>query len=67
MLTTITVKTNNALNVANAITAINTTNIGYSIEGEGDTLYIIFEDLTSHQHNVLVEELSLNEIIYTFE
>lgn len=67
MLNIITLDTNNALNIANAITAINITGIGYSVEGEGSSLEFIFEDLTANQEMKLIESLNMNNIQYHIE
>lgn len=69
MLTIITLDTNNALNIANAITAINITGIGYSVEGVAGKgkIEFIFEDLTGNQKQKLIESLNMNNIQYHIE
>tara|TARA_Y100001956_G_scaffold76746_1_gene86315 strand:- start:681 stop:896 length:216 start_codon:yes stop_codon:yes gene_type:complete len=64
MLTIITLDTDNAANIANAITAINITDIGYSVEGEQKELYFTFEDLTDNQKQKLLESLHMNDISF---
>lgn len=64
MLTIITLDTNNAANLANAITAINITGIGYSVEGDKHDLYFTFEDLTDNQKQKLLESLHMNEVFF---